>query len=513
MADPLDSGDIQRVTDNVNKVNLWAEGGQTTTTVMGGKNVDSPAKVIADSRLFKPAIAWPASTEITDATQSYLFEDVIYTPRIDLLPFTTGSAFTDDNWSVLNSVPNDLVANAESALARFPLKSNLLTEQGESFFTFQRATIGRYTDRFGRIQSAAIDVARFEEQGLLMEGEAENICLHSEDFTDADWVDVGTPIVTANAGDAPDGTTTADEIEDDTATSREGLEQVFVVASDTNTHSCSVYAKPLSGITSVLLKADYGGGNSGTARFNFTTETLTVLVGSLQATSFVALADGWYRIQIQLANASTAALTFTITLGDTNAETGSILVWGAQVEKLDMVTSYIPTVAAAATREADHLIATASNISPKWNRTILQASTFMLYFDILRPLWTGLPAEPSVLFKFSTGAGQAQNCNLIIDDTGTLGFERAAAALESIDPVINTEHRVAVIIDTDERVSIYIDDALDEQSTEAIDSDDEIPDFFYLGTASSVNSDVLFGHIRDLRIYDRELTSEEIRAL
>jgi flagellar hook assembly protein FlgD len=97
----LSSGDITEFKENIAKTKTWLEGDSDTTVTFGTQSVSSPAKLIADARLFKPPIDWEEGLSVTDATQSYTYDDVVYAPRPSELPFTAGASFDGTKWYVI----------------------------------------------------------------------------------------------------------------------------------------------------------------------------------------------------------------------------------------------------------------------------------------------------------------------------------------------------------------------------------------------------------------------------
>ena len=67
------------------------------------------------------------------------------------------------------------------------------------------------------------------------------VALNNEVLTAANWPDAGTPIRTQDAVVAPDGNTTADRIEDDSATVVEGITQAVTVANDSEIWVATVW--------------------------------------------------------------------------------------------------------------------------------------------------------------------------------------------------------------------------------------------------------------------------------
>lgn len=234
-----------------------------------------------------------------------------------------------------------------------------------TIFGLTRAGSATYIDASGVVQTAAADVLRFDHTGgvkaLLVEGAATNSFQRSQDFDDAWWSKLRATI-TANAAVAPDTTTTADRLVDDTAAGPHSLFRANFAFT-----SGAVYA--MSG----FFKADTLGqflmqmGNGGTpfptaanwrAIFDLTTGSI-VSHGANVVASMVALGGGWYRCGIVgTAQASANDTAFLAQLmsggstGYTGTGNGAIHVWGGQIEP-DRITSYIPTTSAAASRAAD----------------------------------------------------------------------------------------------------------------------------------------------------------------
>jgi hypothetical protein len=86
-----------------------------------------------------------------------------------------------------------------------------------------RATTGTYFNASGVLQTAAIDAPRFDHNpvspfaatGLLIEEQRTNLMLQSGNLADPAWStnsNVTSPVITANAATAPDGTTTAAQV-------------------------------------------------------------------------------------------------------------------------------------------------------------------------------------------------------------------------------------------------------------------------------------------------------------
>jgi len=190
-------------------------------------------------------------------------------------------------------------------------------------------------------------------RGLLIEEARTNSVWPSEDFTHANWVNVGTPTVTAG-GSAPGGT--GQVIEDNDAAGDEGKAASVAVANDTSYWTVSFFVK--SGTIStcrveVLLT---GGTTTKMATGSF---GLSALTASGTGDAVDALIDdvggGWRRVSVTVQNNGTGNTTLTgrILVGAQASDTGTIEVWGAQIERAAVPTSYIATATGAVTRAGD----------------------------------------------------------------------------------------------------------------------------------------------------------------
>jgi hypothetical protein len=236
-----------------------------------------------------------------------------------------------------------------------------------------RASAGYRRNSSGVLVSETTNVARFDytpvtlaARGILVESAGTNLLTYSEDFSNAAWTKTQSTI-TADAVAAPDGTTTADAlVENSAATVAHNLARVVTYAAST-TYVHSVYAKQDTR-TWLWLYLDPGMfGGSGFAYFNLATgATGTVGAG---ITAYMTLeANGFYRCVAIAATTSSGGANFAIGLatGDggavyTGDGVSKAYIWGANVVAESAVTSYIQTVAATATRAAD--VATITNAS------------------------------------------------------------------------------------------------------------------------------------------------------
>jgi hypothetical protein len=199
--------------------------------------------------------------------------------------------------------------------------------------------------------------------GYLDEGASTNLVLRSSDFANAAWVNIGTPVVVSDSTIAPDGTTTADTLTDDDAVVFEGKQQVFVVPNDGTSYTASIYVLKTSGGTSKTFGINFSltGGTSVVGNFRINTDTGAILAG----TGTVKSIGNYWRISTPVTNNTSGNTSLTVQYYpataannqslDDGTQTGSAVVWEAQVEALAFASSTIPTVAATVTRNVDAL--------------------------------------------------------------------------------------------------------------------------------------------------------------
>jgi hypothetical protein len=202
-----------------------------------------------------------------------------------------------------------------------------------------------------------------ESLGLLIEQQSTNLCLYSSEFNIAPWtINSSSVTITANTVVAPDGTITGDLIKSNSL-GNDFVYQAPTLAT-TTVATYSFYIKNVDATISRMMAR-----NSVTSMevvINWSGSTLSSLtLNTGTSTSFVAVGNGWYRVQA------------TFTTGETNQQFRiypdslvagkSAFVWGAQIETGSFATSYIATTSAATTRAADAASMTGTNFSSWYN--------------------------------------------------------------------------------------------------------------------------------------------------
>ena len=178
-----------------------------------------------------------------------------------------------------------------------------------------------------------------------------NLCVYSEDISNAAYTK-DRASVSANSTTAPNSTTTADTLIEDTTASNTHR-YYSGIGSPTNgvTYTWSVYAKANTR-SAIALEA----WNGSTAKYAYADLSAgTIISGSDTSAAIVSVGSGWYRISVThtgvgssgstgvyLMNAATAgAMVYT------GNGSGSVYLWGNQVEQASSVGPYFSTSASS----------------------------------------------------------------------------------------------------------------------------------------------------------------------
>jgi hypothetical protein len=254
-------------------------------------------------------------------------------------------------------------------------------EQRSAVTAYTPTTTQPITNYIPVLETAAAGVARFdhnpttgESLGLLIEEQRTNLWVRSDDFANASWTKVRATIE-SNVIIAPDGTLTGDKFVASTdASATHFIRQDVAVTSGTS-YTQTVYAKA-GEYTQIVLGFDADSSQFADAKAVFTLTgngSISTITGTFAATSITLVGNGWYRCQVTAAATATVTAIFRVyaATGGTNSFTGDgysgIYIWGAQLEAGAFPTSYIPTVAATVTRNADAASMTGANFTSWFN--------------------------------------------------------------------------------------------------------------------------------------------------
>ena len=215
-----------------------------------------------------------------------------------------------------------------------------LTTDGQLAFTRTGDTATRVNSA-GLIVPVLANVPRLDYLGstcprLLLEPQRTNSVLFSEQFTNAAWADAG-GTVTANTAISPSGYQDADTL---TGARYQG-------GGAANQYTLSCFAKKVNGDGKFVLRVDVPTLNF--AQFNLNNGTIDSTSAGYTST-ITSVGNGWYRCTLTTPVSTTIS---NFVLVSATGASFSTYVWGAQSEIGAYATSYIPTLAASATRGAD----------------------------------------------------------------------------------------------------------------------------------------------------------------
>ena len=197
-----------------------------------------------------------------------------------------------------------------------------------NLITFSRGSNATVTDASGRLTYAP-----------------HNLVTNSQDFEASAWTKTAASI-TANSAVAPDGTTTADTITEDTTPAT--AHRVYQVATNqTGPVIASIYVK--AGTRSWLyIRMTDSASVVKYAYFNVSTGTLGTVDAGVTA-SITPAGNGWYRCAALVNAVISMTCVFAITDANGNPVhngngTGNLFIWGAQLEQVTYQTTPSPYV-------------------------------------------------------------------------------------------------------------------------------------------------------------------------
>lgn len=241
---------------------------------------------------------------------------------------------------------------------------------------------------------------------VLLEPSRQNKILYSESFS-TQWNTSSDSVTVEGGYTAPDGTNSAYKI---TNVSNGSLSTDPVAQTDAR----SIFAKTTSG-----------------------TGTVNLLTNNSNANTLFTITNEWQRFEITSANSTAPTTFYAVDFRNASATLNEVIIWGAQSEVGDYVTSYIPTHGTAVTRGFDLFQNTyLSNLIGTGD------TTFFFDFDYDVVAREG----NSVLFKIFSGPSNSVGIRGFSDVNRTLQIFSAGAFVNNIEIASssNTSHKIAI---------------------------------------------------------------------
>jgi hypothetical protein len=236
-------------------------------------------------------------------------------------------------------------------------------------FNVTRATTATRFNSAGLIESVASGVPRLDYYtsggtagcpALLVEPSAQNVLLQSEAFNTT-WTIAGLnafgsgSVANSTGTTDPFGGTNSDYIQETAASGTHIISQTPAGQVSGTTYTLSCFVKSAERTRVNLLNNAGGAGN---VNFDLTAGTFNLISGV--SAKIENYGNGWYRCILTYTPNATGLFNTIIRLADasgnvsyTGTGTSGLYVFGAQLEVGSVATSYIPTTAAAVTRNAD----------------------------------------------------------------------------------------------------------------------------------------------------------------
>lgn len=360
--------------------------------------------------------------------------------------------------------------------------------------SFLRSSIGTFRDKDdGLVKTAAANVARFEDNGILIEGASTNLLRRSEEFDNAAWTKDNATI-SANATASPDGNLTADKVVESATTSVHRIFQSISITSG-NDYTASIYVKKGE---RDFITINANAAFNAKAWFNINTGTVgTVTSGSAK---IEALVNGWFRCSVVGAATSTASSSVFYQLADADNNesylgdiTKGMFYFGAQAEQLPFASSYIKTTTTAVTRDSDNMSIDAANIPAPTLDYSVSAEVALL----------GITGSTQMIYQ-TTGESSSRFLAAVLTTGGTR-FRHEANVDGSALPVGATTKIVAT--KNSEIIELFQDSVSQGSAAPGVFASSITGIKIGQNQASGA---VLFGHIKKFRIYDVALTSDQV---
>lgn len=323
--------------------------------------------------------------------------------------------------------------------------------------TFTRAGNTATTLVNGVVTSVVANVARFptdvngKPQGYLNEPTVTELVTYSVPTT-GQWNAVNT-VNTYNASTAPDGTTTAATIADNTSNLQHYTSptaNVSVVSG--TTYTSFAFVKVGTATVAQLAGTTAAFGTNAWATFNLATGQVAQTGSAATSYPPTLLSNGYYLIAVTapavltttgnfvvaLTNNSTAAVRLPAYIGSGQ----SFTVWGLNIRVETAPTSYIATAGASATRNPDNLSVALS--AYPWLQTAMGYS-FATRFTLL-----GASQNGAVVFDFGDGTANNRvygslNASGQLIVTSVIGGASVSSSAQSLS-VVGTPNTVAVSV-------------------------------------------------------------------
>ena len=196
----------------------------------------------------------------------------------------------------------------------------------------------------------------------------QNLVLYSQEFDNAAW-NKNNCNITPNTTTAPDGTSTAESLTENTVNTLHYLSTPLGASVIGQVYTLSIYAK--ANTRTIILLYTAMNGNGGTY-FDLSAGTIGTTNGVAPTSSAISsVGNGWYRCSITYTATITSGVNafqcFLVQSGTivtyTGDGTSGVYVWGAQLENRSAISAYTATTTQAITNYIPVLQTAASGVA------------------------------------------------------------------------------------------------------------------------------------------------------
>jgi len=229
---------------------------------------------------------------------------------------------------------------------------------GVGDFTFNRNSSATRIAKNGLITSVSTDIPRLEYPlidgvvngcpSFLLEGEATNEWLYSEDFSNAGWTKTNVTI-TSNQVISPDGTLNASKITDDATSGEHRIRGNTVFIS--SVANFSIFAKAAEYSTFAIANLS----DLFITKFDLSNGTIISTGSGWSDAKIEDYGNGWYKLSVKISANKTCGYGLLNDNGDfvfSGDGTKGVYIWGAQFEQGSFPTSYIKSNSGSTTTRA-----------------------------------------------------------------------------------------------------------------------------------------------------------------
>lgn len=263
----------------------------------------------------------------------------------------------------------------------------------DSRFTFTRAsTTATYINSSGYVTTAGTDVPRFDHdpdtlapRGLLVEGTSINLINRSQEMSVSPWAKAGAVSISSTGSGSPANDSTSNVVTwtNGTGAGSAWMQQNVAVSGGAlvvgNAYRWGTWIKSLNNRRVSMFAVLQGTTGNIEIRIDFGVSPPTISAAgtagwnSIQTPTIEEYPNGWYRVT---AGGTVPSGATSVNFGFSNLDavpasgTNGFEVWGYQLETgSGASSSYIPTGASQATRNADSCVMTGTNFSSWFNAT------------------------------------------------------------------------------------------------------------------------------------------------